>query len=195
MLPSPSKRGTSTLTRVLQSRFCLSQLQEQLPKMGERRKGEESPGASPTALQPNWGISQTLLSHPKTQSWEKSHGAGGQRDPPPLSPLPHGHPPAPYLLLLLLRHQVSVAVHSLLRLVLIPAALLIEPPGLGEPPDRAGAGQQATRCQRSSGRRLRSKAQPTRRAQAASRAGDGTQGPGCPTAGAKATSQDKLLFV
>lgn len=45
----------------------------------------------------------------------------------------------PYLLLLLLRDQVGVAVHSLLRLILVPAALLVQTLGLGQTPQQPDA--------------------------------------------------------
>lgn len=121
---------------------------------------------------------------------EEPWGRRAARRDTPFSPAPW---PPPYLLLLLLCHQVCVAVHSLFRLVLLPAALLVEPLGLGEPPNRAGACQQATRCTYSSGEMLSLRVR--RWAQAASRAGDRMQGPGCLSAWAKPTSQDKLLFV
>lgn len=55
------------------------------------------------------------------------HESGKKRHPFPLL----------YLLLLLLRDQVGVAVHSLLCLVLVPAALLIQTLGLGQTPNTA----------------------------------------------------------
>lgn len=83
----------------------------------------ESPCASPTGV----------------QTPELREGTWGRRPARGDVPLPGTTAPtSPYLLLLLLRDQVGVAVHRLFCFIFIPAALLVEPLGLGEPPDRAG---------------------------------------------------------
>lgn len=143
-LPSPSKRHHFHTHQSPPEPILSEPASGTAAKNGREKNGRGEPWHinDGTAAQPG-----NITSPPVSpQSWEKRHGAGKLQEETPLSPPAPRPPLSPYLLLLLLCHQVCIAMHSLFRLVLIPAALLVEPLGLGEPPNRAGACQQATRC-------------------------------------------------
>lgn len=81
-------------------------------------------------------IASPSISPPNPELGEELWGRRAQR----AYTLPVPWPPASlYLLLLLLCNHVCVVVHSLFRLTLIHAVLLIKALGLGEPTNRAGA--------------------------------------------------------